>query len=82
MLIQCFVAIVKHDDEEIVAGVGSNKRLVEIQRDSFLSKPEHIEWVGQIQEFRFETKFLEKLSEHFDLIIKPEEKKDDKKKEK
>jgi hypothetical protein len=41
MLIQIFVALAKHGEEASILGVGTNRRLVEIQKDSFIMREDH-----------------------------------------
>jgi hypothetical protein len=49
MKIQIYIAIAKHEDEEVLLGVGTNRRLVEIQRDSFMGNELHLDWKAQTQ---------------------------------
>ena len=59
MLVEVYVAICKSGEEEFIAGVGINRRMVEIQHDSFMSQPDHIAWKSQIQTLRIEVVFVD-----------------------
>ncbi|MFA7521264.1 hypothetical protein [Shewanella sp.] len=59
MLVQIFVALGKHNDEVIVLGVGSNSRLVEIQKESFMAKEDHVDWESQTQTHQLEIAWKE-----------------------
>lgn len=60
MNIQIFVAIAKHGEEVVLLGMGQNARLVEIQRDSFMWRPDHIDWEAQIQTHDLKVDWKEK----------------------
>ena len=49
MLVQILVAIARHEKEVIVLAAGTNSRLVEIQKDSFMGRPDHVDWESQVQ---------------------------------
>jgi len=49
MLVQIFVAIARHESEVVILGAGTSSRLVEIQRDSFMGRPDHVDWEAQVQ---------------------------------
>jgi hypothetical protein len=81
MLVQIFVSICSFKDEQEIVACNTNRRLVEIQQDSFLNKELHNGWKGQIQEFQFETEWQKEFS-LVTLIPKVEEKNDEVSKEK
>lgn len=54
-----YIALAKHDDEIIVLGVGTNGKLVSIQRDSFMMKEEHVDWEAQTQTIDLEFEWKE-----------------------
>ena len=59
MKIQVFIAVARRGEEEEVIAVGSNRRLVDIARDSFIWRPEHEDWEAQIQKHVVDAKFQE-----------------------
>jgi len=59
MLVQIFVALAKHGDEVIVLGTGTNARLVEIQRDSFIWREDHRDWKVQTQTLELKIEWKE-----------------------
>lgn len=59
MLVSIFVAVAKHGDEEQVVGVGNDARSVSNQMDMFTCHPDRIDWVAQMQEFRFDVAYVD-----------------------
>jgi hypothetical protein len=66
MRISLYVAIATRGDEELLCGAGTNRRLVEIQRDSYIMH--NIDWSCEIQEFAFDV-----TPKKIDRVILPDE---------
>ena len=59
MLVQVYVAIAQHEKEVVILGVGTNARMVEIQRDSFMGRPDHVDWEAQTQTHELNVEWKE-----------------------
>jgi hypothetical protein len=58
MKIQFFVAIARLGEEMVIIGAGTNRRLIDIQRDSFLSnESRQIGWEAKVNTYEFDIKF-------------------------
>lgn len=55
MNIQIFVSLAKRGDEVVLLGIGTNSRLVETQRDSFIMRPDNIDYESQTQIHKLEV---------------------------
>ena len=59
MRIQLFVALAKHEKEIVLLGVNQNSRLIEILKESFMMRPDHIDWKAQTQTHELQIEWKE-----------------------
>ena len=59
MRIQLFVALAKHEKEIVLLGVKQNSRLTEILKESFMMRPNHIDWKAQTQTHELQIEWEE-----------------------
>ena len=59
MRIQLFVALAKHEKEIVLLGVNQNSRLTEILKESFMMRPDHINWKAQTQTHELQIEWEE-----------------------
>ena len=72
MKIQIYIALAKNGDDIILLGAGQNSRLVEIIKDSFIMKPNNVEFEAQVQTHELIVNWEENENIVVDMMTKPE----------